>query len=84
MAAGDTKSLRMGLRSPTGAMPDICGPRMPRSEKYTRAPAFTPEQRGVLLAVNGKVLGPDLFGHPATLRTSPSKAGTQLDTQCPG
>lgn len=62
------KSLRMGVRSPTGAMRDIYEQHRPRLEEYAQALAFTPGQRGALFAVDGKLRGLDLFDHTDTLR----------------
>lgn len=59
---------RMGSASPTRAMDDAYAHHARRLEDYTRGLAAAPGQVGGVFAINGRVLGLDLFDCEATLR----------------
>ncbi|QVL48298.1 MAG: TIGR02452 family protein [Thiocapsa sp.] len=61
------KSRRFGVASATGAAADIYASRREALDAYRNAFTPQPNQCGALFAVNGRVVGLDLFDSPVTL-----------------
>ena len=62
------KLSNLGTRSPTQAMSAIYEGHAVSVEEYVRAFAWKERQAGVAFAITGRLLGLDLFDHPATMR----------------
>jgi hypothetical protein len=64
----EEKAARLGTHSPTGAMMAMYLENAPLVEEYAQAFNAVDGQRGAVFAINGRILGIDLFDHSATLR----------------
>ncbi|MEP7286083.1 MAG: DUF6569 family protein [Chloroflexota bacterium] len=64
----DRKISSHGTPSPTSALKDVYDQTSDQLKEYLDAFA-TPEAQGVLVAINGRIVGGDLFDHAETLRT---------------
>jgi hypothetical protein len=62
------KASRMDAYSPTQAMSAVYDRHASMTEAYVRAFTCAPVQAGVVFAIDGRVVGLDLFDHPATMR----------------
>jgi hypothetical protein len=62
------KSARLGASSPTAAMETMYLDHGARLDEFVRAMAPVEGQAGALFAVNGEIVGLDLFDRPETLR----------------
>jgi hypothetical protein len=60
------KMVRMRAPSPTASMEDIYETRAGDLDGYVNAFTAQPEQRGAVFAINGRVVGAELFDSPAT------------------
>lgn len=69
----EEKAARLGTRSPTGAMMAMYLENAPQVEEYAQAFRAVKGQRGAVFAINGRILGMDLFDHSDTLRAVMSK-----------
>lgn len=63
----EAKFSRLGAESPTAAMSDLYDSFEDRIERYTNGVAAAPRQTGAVFAINGKIVGLDLFDRPETL-----------------
>ena len=60
------KSASLGVRSGTSAMADVYIQQRENLERYVTAFRLEPDQTGAVVAVDGKVVGLELFDSPAT------------------
>jgi hypothetical protein len=69
----EEKAARLGTHSPTGAMMAMYLEHAPQLEEYTQAFRIVDGQLGAIFALNGRVMGIDLFDHSVTLSAVMSK-----------
>ncbi|MDI6853029.1 MAG: hypothetical protein QME75_05415 [Deltaproteobacteria bacterium] len=62
-----TKSARMSVHSPTGAMSDIYESYEDQLRQYTESFSLSPNQKGFLVAINGRMAGMEAFGSQDSL-----------------
>jgi hypothetical protein len=66
----DAKRRQFGAHAPTGSMDDIYESRRPHLEQYVRNFQAQPDQVGAAFAIDGKVMGIELFEEPSVLWVS--------------